>query len=90
MESAVGMHLLNQSLKQEFDLMYWRHSNDEVDFVLQSGNKVIGIEVKSGRGKRTGGMQAFSTRFNPEKVLLIGDNGLPWEDFLEIDPMNLF
>lgn len=89
-ESAIGTHLLNHSIKQDFDLMYWRHSNDEVDFVLQSGNKVIGIEVKSGRGKRTGGMQAFSTKFNPKKVLLIGDNGLPWEDFLEIDPMDLF
>lgn len=89
-ESAVGMHLLNHSLKKKFNLMYWRHSNAEVDFVLQSGNKVIGIEVKSGRGKRTGGMQAFSDKFNPEKVLLVGESGLPWEEFLETEPIDLF
>lgn len=89
-ESAVGAHLLNSGLNSNFNLMYWRHSNSEVDFVIQNGEKVIGIEVKSGHGKRTGGMQAFSKKFNPEKVLLIGDSGLPWEEFLEINPAELF
>ena len=89
-ESAVGAHLLNSGLNSGFELMYWRHSNNEVDFVLQNKGKVIGIEVKSGRGKRTGGMQEFSNKFNPEKVLLIGDNGLPWKEFLDIDPFDLF
>jgi predicted AAA+ superfamily ATPase len=48
-ESALGAHLLNQSITQQIDLYYWREGNYEVDFVLQKGNKTIGIEVKSGR-----------------------------------------
>jgi len=89
-ESAVGAHLLNTALNSDLELMYWRHSNDEVDFVLQKGDQVIGIEVKSGRGQRTGGMQAFSNKYNPVKVLLVGDEGLAWQEFLELNPKELF
>lgn len=89
-ESAVGAHLLNHSLNGGFDLTYWRHSNDEVDFVLQMGEHVIGIEIKSGPAKQTSGMQAFSKKFQPHKVLLVGDSGLPWQEFLEIEPKKLF
>lgn len=89
-ESAVGAHLLNAMLNSDLKLLYWRHSNNEVDFVLQKGENVIGIEVKSGSGKRTGGMQAFSKKYSPEKVLLVGDDGLPWQEFLELKPNELF
>ncbi len=89
-ESSVGAHLLNSGLNSGIDVMYWRHSNDEVDFVLQKGEQVIGIEVKSGRRKYSGGMQAFSDKFSPKKVLLIGDEGLPWQEFLELNPSELF
>ena len=89
-ESAVGAHLLNSVLNSDFGLKYWRHSNDEVDFVLQNGEQVIGIEVKSGRGKPTRGMEAFSKKFSPKKVLLVGDDGLPWQEFLELNPAELF
>lgn len=89
-ETAVGVHLLNQSLVSDFDLLYWRHSNDEVDFVLQKGEKVIGLEVKSSSSKPTSGMQAFSNKFQPDKVLMVGDSGLPVEDFLTINPIELF
>lgn len=89
-ETAVGVHLLNQSLVSDFDLSYWRHSNNEVDFVLQKDEEVIGLEVKSSSAKLTSGMQAFSDKFQPEKVLMVGDSGLPVEDFLTIDPIELF
>ena len=46
-ESAVGAHLLN-SAGGEIDIYYWQHNNFEVDFVLLLGQKIIGIEVKSG------------------------------------------
>lgn len=89
-ETCVGVHLLNQSLVSDFDLSYWRHSNDEVDFVLQKGEEVIGLEVKSGSSKPTGGMQVFSDKFQPDKVLMVGDSGLPVKDFLTVDPIDLF
>ncbi|MDZ7720669.1 MAG: ATP-binding protein [Balneolaceae bacterium] len=89
-ETAVGVHLLNQSLVTDFELSYWRHSNNEVDFVMQKGEKVIGLEVKSSTSNLTSGMQAFSDKFNPDKVLMVGDSGLPIEDFLAVDPIHLF
>jgi len=35
-------------------------------------------------------MQAFEKKFQPQKVLLVGDEGLPWQEFLKIDPAELF
>ena len=89
-ESSVGAHLRNFSLIEGYSLYYWRHGDNEVDFVLQKGGKLIGLEVKSGSGTNIAGMQAFKKYFNPDKVLLIGNNGLPWEEFLEINPVQLF
>ena len=37
-----------------------------------------------------GGMQAFSKKFSPVKVLLVGDDELPWQEFLELNPAELF
>lgn len=85
-ESAVGAHLLDICAERNIDLYYWRDRNDEVDFVLRSPRKLTGIEVKSGRtGKAHRGMSAFSKRFNPDHVLLVGSGGIPLAEFLRGD-----
>jgi uncharacterized protein len=89
-ESAIGSHLLNQSLAEQINLYYWREGNHEVDFVLQKGNKAIGIEVKSGRNKSTSGIPEFTKRFIPDKILLVGREGIPVEDFLGVPISDLF
>lgn len=89
-ESAVGTHLLNSSRDGEFHLYYWRHRNDEVDFVIESQGKSIGIEVKSGFSRKTKGMAAFQQQHQPYKVLMVGSQGIPWQEFLTIDPKELF
>lgn len=89
-ESAIGAHLINHSLTENFNLHYWRERNDEVDFVIERKGKVIGLEVKSGAAGSTSGMTAFKKKFNPDKVLLIGNAGLPWQDFLRLNPVSLF
>ena len=89
-ESAIGAHLVNMADEGNYQVFYWRHKNHEVDFVLQKGEKVIGIEVKSGITKPTGGMEAFKKKFNPHKVLLVGTSGLHWKDLLKMDPAELF
>jgi len=88
-ESAVGAHLLNQSVSGDFALSYWREGNDEVDFVIDQ-KKLIGIEVKSGTTQNTSGMAAFKKKFNPDKILLIGNTGLTWQAFLQIKSVELF
>ena len=89
-ESAIGTHLINHSLTEKYNLHYWRERNDEVDFVMERKGKVIGLEIKSGAAGTTAGMATFQKRFNPYKVLLIGNYGLPWQDFLQMNPAELF
>ncbi|MBC6110386.1 ATP-binding protein [Pedobacter fastidiosus] len=90
-ESSIGAHLLNSSLVEGYKVFYWRHRNDEVDFVLEKRGKVIGLEVKStGLVTGTSGMAAFSKMYKPDKVLMVGAGGIPWQEFLKISPVSLF
>jgi hypothetical protein len=89
-ENAVGAHLLNHALRKDFQLHYWQERSDEVDFVLQKGKHCIALEVKSNATSSGKGMQAFNDHFTPDRVLLIGEGGIPLEQFLRIDPMDLF
>lgn len=89
-ENAVGSHLLNASFQEGYKLYYWRERHEEVDFVLERRGKVIGLEVKSGSATSTSGMTAFQKQFNPQKLLLIGNGGLPWQEFLQMNPQDLF
>ena len=82
-ESCVGVHLLNTTLGTSIELSYWRERNHEVDFVLRQGEKVVAIEVKSGRRRESlPGMEAFARQFKPQRQLLVGGQGIPLEEFL--------
>lgn len=89
-ESSVGAHLLNHSVSERYNLHYWRESHNEVDFILAKGDKVIGLEVKSGAGVANEGMALFNEKFRPDKMLLVGTGGIPYEDFLKMNPKELF
>ncbi|MCF8246120.1 MAG: ATP-binding protein [Saprospiraceae bacterium] len=89
-ESAVGAHLLNHAREEGYQLTYWREGNHEVDFVVQHRGKMLAIEVKSGSLRNTTGMEAFRKSHSPDKLLLVGKDGLPWEEFLEVNPVDLF
>lgn len=82
-ESCVGAHLLNTSMGGDIVVSYWRDRNQEVDFVLHRGKTTVGIEVKSGRRRESlSGMEAFGKQFKPKRVLLVGGQGIPLEEFL--------
>jgi predicted AAA+ superfamily ATPase len=82
-ESAVGTHLVNAAAAGECDLFYWRDRNREVDFVMRSGRSIAAIEVKSGRRRDAlPGMAAFRESFGPARVLLVGGDGIPIEEFV--------
>lgn len=82
-ESAVGAYLANAAACGQFELFYWREGIREVDFVLRRGRMVVAIEVKSGRAPRVhSGLAAFSEAFKPKRTLLVGDGGIPLEEFL--------
>ncbi len=88
-ESCIGAHLINGSMKHHLKLYYWRHLNDEIDFVLTDGKKTIGIEVTTAIKHGKSGMAAFSKTHQPLKVLLVGADGMPWQEFIKISPHEL-
>lgn len=89
-ESAIGAHLINHAVTGHFSLSYWREGNQEVDFVLEKGGKVIGLEVKSGGVQSRSGITVFKNKFDPFKILLVGESGIPWQEFLQMNPVDLF
>jgi uncharacterized protein len=89
-ESAVGAHLANHTLTEQITLNYWRDRNDEVDFIIQKNGKVIGLEVSSGDTHKLKGMDAFRKRFHPDRILMIGKTGIPVQEFLRVNPGDLF
>jgi len=85
-ESAVGAHLVNSSIEHGFELFYWRERGREVDFVVRYQGRLLAIEVKSHKRQiALPGMDAFVKAFHPEKLLLIGGDGLDVELFLTMD-----
>jgi len=82
-ESAVGAHLANAAAAGTIDLHYWRDRGDEIDFVVTSGPRLVGIEVKSaGDGGSARGRDRFRQAFDPDRVLVVGPTGIPLDRFL--------
>lgn len=82
-ESTVGAHLHNTA-PPGMTITYWRDRNQEVDFVLQYGDRVRGVEVKSGRNKGSlPGLERFTQSFGAQPGLVVGTGGIPLARFLE-------
>lgn len=83
LEIAIGAHVINQATEQGIEVYYWREKNSEVDFILQKGNRVLAVEVKSGsiaRGYR--GLKQFQKRCPEASIMVVGAGGVAVEDFL--------
>lgn len=89
-ESAVGMHILNQAEEWDYKVYYWREGNKEVDFVIESNRQCVAIEVKSGRRTTNAGLPEFVKRFGPRHSFVVGSGGVPVEEFLQWDLNELF
>ncbi|TXE05745.1 ATP-binding protein [Algoriphagus aquimarinus] len=90
-ESAVGAHLVNQAFKErKLHIYYWREGNDEVDFIVEYKKRIIALEVKTSRVGGLTGMNAFTNTYHPEKSLVVGTDGIPWEEFLQMDVLDLY
>lgn len=89
-ESAVGTHLLNMANELDYRIYYWRERNDEVDFILEYNRQCIAIEVKSGRRTTNAGISVFKEKFRPLHTFIVGNGGIPLEEFLSSDLKYLF
>ncbi|WP_420624815.1 ATP-binding protein [Candidatus Poriferisodalis sp.] len=86
-ESAVGAHLLN-TMPSSGEVRYWRdrrgRSVVEVDFVVNRGPHLVGIEVKSGAASDAlPGLDEFRRRFDA-RTLVVGEGGVPLDEFLSV------
>ena len=79
-EALVGAQLVRTGE----DVFYWRERSDEVDFVVRRGKSLWAIEVKSGRRRPEGGLQAFAKKFPKARLVLITPENYPQ---FESDPM---
>jgi len=89
-ESAIGSHLVNHAGQQTFNLYYWREGNNEVDYILERNGKLVAIEVKSGKHVNNAGLSLFRERYHPHSAFIVGTNGIPFEQFLQTNPQDLF
>ena len=86
-ESAIGAALVNGLKGTQAELFYWSSRNREVDFVLQRGENLVAIEVKSNLRKTSlPGIEAFSKEFRVKRKLLVGAQGIPLQEFLITPP----
>lgn len=92
-ESAVGAHLANRSMMDDYELFYWRNERrQECDYVLRKGQALVAIEVKSGSVDKTVGFEKFKEQFadNVTAAFIVGPQALPLEDFFMMDLKSLF
>ena len=88
-ENAVGAYLLNSLADKPVSITYWRKGPQEVDFVLHCGNEVAALEIKSGRQGKVSGLKAFREQYRKARIMIIGGNGIPLEEFLATPPEQL-
>jgi Predicted ATPase (AAA+ superfamily) len=74
----------------KFNVYYWNQGGFEVDYIIEKGNKIIAIEVKSGKDSSNKGMSLFNEEFHPQSLYTIGTNGIPFEQFLSMNPTDLY
>ena len=83
-ESAVGAHLFNSGTP-DVRIHYWRSNGHEVDFVLEHGRRLVGIEVKSGaRRRNVAALEQFGKRFEVSASIVVGEGGVPLSEFLSV------
>ena len=73
-ENAVGAQLYFIASKTGGELFYFQDRDKEVDYVLKVGNKLIAIEVKSGKpAKNPGSLSLFKSRYEKAEIVIISD-----------------
>jgi len=90
-EAAVGAYLVNDALKHNIDVYYWREGKYEVDFVLRKSDKLVAIEVKSSNQRISlSGLDIFTRKYKPHKIIVAGESGVRLDEFLETPVSNWF
>lgn len=83
LESAIGAHLLNSSYGTDMEIYYWKDGGKEVDFIIKKGDSILPIQTNISYNKSSlSSIEAFTQKFHPQKKLIIGEGGMPLDEFL--------
>jgi predicted AAA+ superfamily ATPase len=89
-ETAALAHLAASIQGTPAQLGYWRDGNREVDAVLWDGNRTVAIEVTGGEKRHTeAGLEAFARAHRVDRRIIVGAQGMPLADFLELAASDL-
>jgi predicted AAA+ superfamily ATPase len=82
-KGALTENFILQSLIQQFEGLprYWKSESDaEVDFLLQYGNEIIPVEVKSDENVRSKSLAYYRKKYNPQKSIRYSLRNLKYDD----------
>lgn len=82
-EVAIGAYLYNQALVEGYEIYYWRDGDFEIDFVVKYGEKLLGVEVKTGFEYGGQAFDRFKKKYPKAQTLLVGEYGINVEKFLK-------
>ena len=77
-ENSIGARLYFIFNKLSGELYYWRDRDNEVDYVARLGDKIIGIEIKSGMpDKNPAALAIFKRKYKNSKTVIISNSKEP-------------
>ena len=88
MGAVTENYVAQQLVAKGYDLYYWESgSTAELDFVLQKGNQIIGIEVKKGEHVRSRSLSVFVNSYKPSYSIRLALKNFGIKDGLKAVPL---
>ena len=88
MGAVTENYTAQQLAAKGYDLYYWESSSTaELDFVLQKGNQIIGIEVKKGEHVRSRSLSVFVGSYKPAYSIRLSLKNFGEKDGLKSVPL---
>ena len=88
MGAVTENYVAQQLAAKGYDLYYWESSSTaELDFVLQKGNQIVGIEVKKGERVRSRSLSVFVDSYKPAYSVRLSLKNFGEKDGLKSVPL---
>ena len=88
MGAVTENYVAQQLAAKGYDLYYWESSSTaELDFVLQKGNQIVGVEVKKGEHVRSRSLSVFVDSYKPAYSVRLSLKNFGEKDGLKSVPL---
>ena len=73
---------------KKYDLFYWATDGQaELDFILQKGDDIIPVEVKTGRRTKSKSLAMFTVKYKPAYSIRISSKNFGFENNIKSIPL---